>query len=161
MPPSPLSPISEPSLNFTLEPGNSEKTAPPHLVKDTSPPGILGYLPTSIFWCLRIVLFWEAGGLDFTLGKSLPLWKVPARQRRNPKFPLKLTSAPEATSPGGRGGDKEPHHLYFPTWPLPSRTCCWMWIWAKRCRRAACSGTAVKHNARCPMMLLPSPGTAQ
>lgn len=62
----------------------------------------------------------EAGGLDFTLGKSLSLWKVHARQRRNPNFPLKLTSAPEATSPGDRGGEKEPRHLYFPTWSLPS-----------------------------------------
>lgn len=96
------------------------------------------------------------------LGKSLPLLKADGRPRIHPKFPLKLTLwEPKAASPGGWGVDSEPHCLYFPFQSSPSHTCCWMWIWAKRCRRAACSGTAVKHNAHCPMMLVPSPGTAQ
>lgn len=44
--------ISEPFLNFTLEPGNSEKIVPPPIFKETPSPGILGYLPTPTFWCL-------------------------------------------------------------------------------------------------------------
>lgn len=63
MSPSPLSSISDPLFNFTLEPGNNEKTAPPPIVKDTPSPGILGYLPILTFWCLRIALLWEAGDL--------------------------------------------------------------------------------------------------